>query len=902
LVAPTTVEQRLARKNELKARDTLLMALPDKHQLKFNIHKDAKTLMEAIEKWLQKLINQLEILGESLSQEDINLKFLRSLPTEWRTFTLIWKNKTNLEDQSLDELFNNLKIYEAEVKSSSSTSPTTKNIAFVSSQNTDSTNESVSDVTSVSPASTKVYVSALPNVDTFSDAEMDLKWQMAMLTMRARRFLQRIGNNLGENGTTSIGFNMSKVECYNCYRRGHFARECSYDWSFQAEEEPTNYVTWHSTPQVLPVLILRDNALVELRKKFEKAEQERDELKLKLENFQTSSKNLSQLLASQTSNKNRLGYDNQVFSRIVFDCDEMFCSKSDVSMPTSPVYDRYKSGEGYHAVPPPYTGTFMPFKPDLVFHDAPTVNEAVPTAFNVSDLEDESEGEPMPTQKAPSFVQTSNHVKTPRPSVKSVEHLIPAKDLRKDIPKSRGHRNSRNRKACFVCIENQLNLKVKIIRSDNETEFKNQDLNQFCGMKGIKREFSVARTPQQNDIAKRKNRTLIEAARTMLADSLLHILFWAEAVNTACKFNGKADEEFLVGYSVSSKAFRVFNSRTRIVKETLNINFLENQPNVAGSRPTWMFDIDTLTKSINYQLVIVGNQPNSSAGIQEHFDADKAGEGNVQQYVLFLLWSYGSKDPQNTDANATFEVKEPESEVQVSLSSSAKTKKHDDKTKREAKGKNMLALEDITYLDDEEDVGAEAGFSNLERNINVSLIPTTRVHKDHPVTQIIEEPKRVHQALKVPSWIEAMHEELLQFKMQKEEGIDYEEVFAPVERIEAIRLFLAYASFMGFMVYQMDVKSAFFYGTIEEEVYVDDIIFGSTNKDLCKAFEKLMKDKFQMSLMCELTLHLGLQREAKGKSPVELSTGYRNLSVEFEDFSDNSINEVNAADSPVPAI
>nr|GEY76204.1 ribonuclease H-like domain-containing protein [Tanacetum cinerariifolium] len=140
-VALTTAKQRLARKNKLKAQGTLLMALPDKYQLKFNIHKDAKTLME-------KLISQLEILRESLSQEDIKLKFLRSLPTEWRTHTLIWRNKTDLEDQSLDDLFNSLKIYEAEVKSSSTTS----------------TNESVSAVASA--ASTKVPVSDVPNVDT----------------------------------------------------------------------------------------------------------------------------------------------------------------------------------------------------------------------------------------------------------------------------------------------------------------------------------------------------------------------------------------------------------------------------------------------------------------------------------------------------------------------------------------------------------------------------------------------------------------------------------------------------------------------------------------------------------------------------------------------------------------
>nr|GFB74775.1 ribonuclease H-like domain-containing protein [Tanacetum cinerariifolium] len=177
---------------------------------------------------------------------------------------------------------------------------------------------------------------------------------------------------------------------------------------------------------------------------------------------------------------------------------------------------------------------------------------------------------------------------------------------------------------------------------------------------------------------------------------------------------------------------------------------------------------------------------------------------------------------------------------------------------------NMTALEGITYSDDEEYVGTEADFTNLKTNITISPIPTSKVHKDHT-----------------------------------EEGIDYKEVFAPVARIEAIRLFLAYASFMSFMVYQMDVKSDFLYGTIKEEVYVfqppgfkdpdypekvykvvkalyglhqaprvcqvyvDDIIFGSTNKDLCKAFGKLMKDKFKMSSMGELTFFLGLQVKQK---------------------------------------
>nr|GEZ05869.1 ribonuclease H-like domain-containing protein [Tanacetum cinerariifolium] len=347
-------------------------------------------------------------------------------------------------------------------------------------------------------------------------------------------------------------------------------------------------------------------------------------------------------------------------------------------------------------------------------------------------------------------------------------------------------------------------------------------------MKGIKREFSVARTPQQNGVTERKNKTLIEAARTMLADSLLPISFWAEAVNTACY----ADEGFLVRYFVSSKAFRVFNSRTRIVQETLHINFLEKQPNVVGNGPTWLFDIDTLTQSMNYQPVV----------------AD-----------LILM--------QNTDADAAFDDKENESEVHVSPSSSNKPKKHDEKAKREAQRKN------IVYSDDEEDVGAKADFSNLETSITVSPIPTTRVYKDHPVTQIIgdlssaPQTRSMARMVKEQGGVTQINDEdfhtylptskravgskrvfrnkkdergiVIRNKAQlvaqghtQEEGIDYEEVFDPIARIEAIRLFLDYASFMGFM-------------------------------ELCKAFEKLMKDKFQMSSIGEITFFLGLQVKQK---------------------------------------
>ncbi|GKD69355.1 putative ribonuclease H-like domain-containing protein [Tanacetum coccineum] len=222
-------------------------------------------------------------------------------------------------------------------------------------------------------------------------------------------------------------------------------------------------------------------------------------------------------------------------------------------------------------------------------------------------------------------------------------------------------------KSFITGIENLIDQRVKVIRCDNGTEFKNKEMNLFFERKCIKSEFSVART-QQNRVAERKNRTQIEAARTMLADSKLPTTFWAEAVNTVCyvqnrvlvtkphnntpyelflgrkpalgfmrpfgcpvtilnpldhlgKFDGKADEGFFVRYSMNSKVFRVFNSRTRIVDENLHVQFSENTPNIAWSGPNWLFDIDALTKSMNYKLVVVENQSNGNAATKTCDDA-----------------------------------------------------------------------------------------------------------------------------------------------------------------------------------------------------------------------------------------------------------------------------------------
>ncbi|GJV10370.1 putative ribonuclease H-like domain-containing protein [Tanacetum coccineum] len=350
-------------------------------------------------------------------------------------------------------------------------------------------------------------------------------------------------------------------------------------------------------------------------------------------------------------------------------------------------------------------------------------------------------------------------------------------------------------KSFITKVENLVDKKVKIIRCDNGTEFKNKVMSEFYEKKGIKKEFSVARTPQQNGVAERGNRTLIEAARTMLANSKL-------------------------------EAFRVYNIRTRKVEEKLHIRFLEDKPIIAGDGPKWLFDINVLTKSMNYVPVVVGTNSNDLVGTEESIGAGHSSKetGSSQDYILMPLWKDGSLFD-SSSKNASNDEPQPSSNA---------VKKDDEVTIAPLEATHDDFFGDETKVD----------MSNITTTYPVPSTLNIRIHKDHSLNHVIgdvqsgEEPKKVIQALKDPSWIEAMEEELLQFKLQQvwtlvdlpyckraigytqEEGIDYDEVFAPVARIESIRLFLAYASFKDFVVYQMDVKSAFLYGKIEEEVYV----------------------------------------------------------------------------------
>ncbi|GJS52201.1 putative ribonuclease H-like domain-containing protein [Tanacetum coccineum] len=735
--------------------------------------------------------------------------------------------------------------------------------------------------------------------------EMDLRWNIAMLTMRARRFLKNTGRKLDMANNERIGFDKSKVECFNCHKGGHFARECraprnqdsrnmdpirrtlpveettsnalvsqcdsfGYGWSDQADEGLTNFTLMaysltssssstnsevsndsnccssclecvkdlneqneqlvkdlrtarisvvsyktclESVEARLVVfkkneyvykedikllkcgIYLRYLYITELKRKLELALKEKDKVLLTVQNFENSSKSLSKLLDSQ-------------------------------------IIDKCKTGLGYNAVLPPYTGNFMPPKPDLVYHsldDFMEVNESVsesivekPTVKTnepktakkengapiIEDCVSDSDEENVPKVKkvemfnTPSFtkinfVKSTEQVKSPRKTL--------VDKIRQNTPSPRGNKRNWNQqmsqklgsdfemfnKACHVC--------------GSFDHLKNDCNNWYNNGR-----FSKLGNPQQDLKDKR-------------------------VIDSGCSRHMIGNRSYLTDYEQINRGFVAFGGNSKRGKITKKGTKACDDAGKAriGTVP----GKDPLFSSSLKNSPDVGFKP---SGEEEKKDAEEPGNegGNPTKE--------GERVNQEKDASVnsinTINIVSPI----VNAASIEDNVVDENIVYGCVDDLNIPELEDIVYSGDDEDVGVEDDINNLDAFIPVSPIPTTRIHKDHPqrtnhkdfqnylfacfLSQ--EEPKKVIQALKDPSWIEALQEELLQFKLQQnkarlvaqgyvqEEGIDYDEVFAPVARIETIRLFLAYASYKDFVVYQMDVKSAFLYGKIKEEVYV----------------------------------------------------------------------------------
>ncbi|GKE05721.1 ribonuclease H-like domain-containing protein [Tanacetum coccineum] len=527
--------------------------------------------------------------------------------------------------------------------------------------------------------------------------------------------------------------------------------------------------------------------------------------------------------------------------------------------------DKCKTGLGYNAVLPPYTGNFMPPKPDLVYpslddfvdvnkfvFEKPTVETNEPkTARNENGaliIEDwVSSKRPIKnviknaysTARRPcnkitaannsNFTKKVNTVKrtrvnTARPKVvlsvvkgnkgnvvkasacwvwrskhKVLDHVSKNNGAsmsfkRFDYIDVQGRSNGCSRhmigNRSYLTDYEEINrgfvafggnskggkitgkdLRVKVIRCDNGTEFKNRVMNQFYEMKGIKREFSVSRTPQQKGVAERKNKTLIEAARTMLADSKLQTTFWAKAVNTACyvqnrvlviKPHNKTPYELFLGRKHALSFMRPFGCPVTIL----------NTIDLLGSRPNWLFDIDALTKYMNHKLVVAENQSNGNAC--------KARVETVpgKDYILLSLWTqdllFSSSSKDSPDAGFKPSGEEEKKDVEDPWNEDSEVPSIEELRVNQEKDANvnitnninvvslivnaagiednvidenvvygcvddlnMPELEDYCRFSDAEDDNIRTDMNNLDTYFQVSPVPTTRIHKDHPLNQVI---------------------------------------------------------------------------------------------------------------------------------------------------------------------
>ncbi|GJX66507.1 putative ribonuclease H-like domain-containing protein [Tanacetum coccineum] len=768
----------------------------------------------------------------------------------------------------------------------------------------------------------------LEQIDVDDLEEMDLKWQVAMLTMRVKRAPRNQGKrnrddprrNAPVDTSTSNALVVQDGIGYQMGLESLEARIVVHEKNKAIYEEDIAFLKYD--------VQVKDISIKNLKNQLEEALKEKDDLKLKLEKFEESSKNLTKLINSQITGKDKtgLGFDEQVNESEVL--DNVFDScESDGD--DNPVNDRFKKVEGYHAVPSNYTGNYMPSRPDISFVGL-----------------DDSVYKTKVSETETSISKTSKDIlekpKTVRPSAPIIEEW----DIDSDNDSVFRHKSDQT-KPKFT--------KINFVKSSENVKSVNKE--------NTHRQVEY---PRKTDATK-SGQVASKAAKQKLSKSTASIRL-ADLI-----------KDFL---TVDSLAYDWKTSPfLQIIKKIDGgyfVAFLEEVPK-GGTGPNWMFDIDTLTMSMNYKPVFAGNQTNGNAGTKANIDEGQREMEIVPgpQYVLLPFLTSDSQSPKSSEDEVIDDAGSKRSSGYPSKKKMTKggqgssfttmdpgrerAQRNEFKSvfgqDKDANGNSIYRMftpvntagsscnnlggsipvnvatlpnadlptdplipKDITDLlntgifsgaYNDEDVGVEADLDNLETTVNVSPIPSTRIHKDHPKNQIIGdplsapqtrrmtksaqehamvsyikkqrrtnhkdyqnclfacflsqiEPKKVTQALTDPSWIEAMQDELLQFRLQKvwrlvdlpkgkhaigtkwvyrnkkdergivvrnkarlvaqgytqEEGIDYDEVFAPVARIEAIRLFLAYASFMGFIVYQIDVKSAFLYGTIEEEVYV----------------------------------------------------------------------------------
>nr|GEX41215.1 hypothetical protein [Tanacetum cinerariifolium] len=927
----------------------------------------------------QSLLSQLETHGAAVSTEDANQKFLKSLHSSWSQVSLIMKTKPGVDNLNFDDLYNNLRVFESDVKGSTGSSCSTQNVAFVFSDNTSSTNE----------VNTAFDHEDLEQVDEFDLEEMNLKWQVAMISTRLKKFYKKTGRKLHFDAKEPIGIDKSKVKCFNYHNTGHFARECRSKGnqdSRRRDVENTRYKAMDNRKR--PAKQDEHKAMVTINEEgvdwTGHAKDDTEDYAL----IAFNSSNSGSDAEMSAKDKSGLGYESQIHDEVISYENEVFASVFDSR--SSDVEDNESkftygpkqstSSESYaktsdldfcessssedtlETVPKPVESKLKVINEPKVWIDAPIIEEyesdsddkhdnpyqtlkgkgivdsgcfrhmtrnkaylvdyqdfnGGPVAFGGSKGQITGEGK-IKTGKLDFedvyFVKELQHFnlfsvsqmcdKKNKVLFTDIECLVFSPDFKLpdknqvllrvlrqhnmysinlvNIVPSRGlacliaktivdestkwHRRfslvfflrtkdetSGILKDFIRQIENQLNQKVKTIICDNGIEFKNMDIIEFCGSKGIKREYKN----KANKTAGPKETN--NSAGTQ--DSF-------DVGNS--KMKADHAQEYYVLPLWSSYTSTVKSSKAKNGDEKLN----EDTDSKTNEEP-----IDQEDQAFLEELERLKRQE------KEANDAAETLKKTFSQSTKDLLIQVGTARASSTNYVNTAST--PVNSASTPLNTASTPTNQDDSQIPSLEDIYEVSRDEIFICASYDDAGVVADFTNLETTMNVSPILTSRIHSIHPTTQILRDPTLVVQTRSKVNKSSGAHAFVYRNKKnergvvvrnkarlvaqghKQEEGIDYDEVFAPVARIEAIGIFLAFASYMGFIDYQMDVKSAFLYGKIDEEVYVfqppgfidpkfpnkndkkdimlvqvyvDDIIFVSIKKSLCDEFEEFNKEQ-----------------------------------------------------------
>ncbi|GJX85815.1 putative ribonuclease H-like domain-containing protein [Tanacetum coccineum] len=854
----------------------------------------------------QSLLSQLEIHGACVSTEDANQKFLRSLPASWSQVSLIMRTKPGVDTLSFDDLYNNLRVFESDIKGSTASSSSTQNVAFVSPESTNSTND-ISTAYGVSTSSgynsqkegSSSYIDELKysffanqssgpqldhedfeQVDEFDLEEMDLKWQVAMISMRLKKFYKKTRRRLQFDAKELVGFDKTKVEYFNCHNTGHFARECrskgnqesrrrdagstgykakdngrrpgkqeepkdlvtldgdGVDWTGHAEDKQENFALMaHSNSgsntevtscskeyeesyaklkklydeqrEQLGVASIEIQAYSQALKKVEaqlkllaEAVKEKEELKTKLENFQSTSKGLSKLTNSQmsTRDKSGLGYGNQIHEGVLSYEKEVLESVFDIrssDVEDSHVNDRFTKVEGMHAVPPPMTRIYMPSKFDFGIDES-----NVETPDSVS----------KPAVNEPTTVSKSKVCSIPKADKRDWNDLM-SKKLGLGYGFTKRH-------ALYVAA---LAILLEIMISMRKEWLNRQNPSSQAAETSTARKVNTTR-PIDDPQKALKNKGIIDSR---------------------CSKHMTGNKAYLIEYQDYNGGHVAFGG---------------SKGYISGKGPNWLFDLDYLTDSINYQPVTAENKANKTVGPKEANHSvgtqDNVDAGNsemeakpAQEYLVLPLWSsytstVKSLEAKNRDekpngdtaealrkefaqctkdlllqagaarATSTNTVNTVSIPISTASPSNVFSTGGPDLNNNDQDNSQIPALEDIydnpsdgIFTNASYDEGAVADFTNLETTVNVDAMQEEQLQfKIQKVWILVDLPfgkKPIR-----TKWV---------YKNKKDErGV----VVRNKARIKAIRIFLVFASYIGFIVYQMDVKSAFLYGIIYKEVYV----------------------------------------------------------------------------------